>query len=310
MKTACIIQGNIRSNVNLVIYEMLKHFDWVILSTWEDENLISIQLHEKLIVLSNVKPIEAGYSNRNYQRFSTAEGIRKAYELNCDYILKWRTDMLPLKFNINDLINMVEFNPVRGLTRIVTCSFRCLTTIDDDYSTIPDLFAFGRIDMIKMLWDDSNFNYSKKFNIFSSNLIEQSIVTSTLSNLKGNYCPETELYNLFKVRINNFLVENFEHEFIIKNFFNLIDYKDIDIIWFSGNDNVFRLINTAPFPWWTQATWSGKKNVFKVHLLYPTTFFFNLYSKYRFIVLSKIENIRSRNKLNRYKKNNLIKVNL
>lgn len=286
---------------------MLRHFDYVILSTWKDENLISIQSHDKLIILTSEKPTVSGYSNRNYQRFTTAEGLRKAYELNCDYVLKWRTDMLPLKLDINDLILKAEFNSIRGLSRIVTCSYRCLTVTDDAYSSIPDFFAFGRIDMIKMLWDDSNFNYSKKFNTLGSFLTEESVLTSTLSNVEGFYCAETELYNFFKFRLNNYLNDTYEHEFIIKNFFYLIDNNDIEIVWFSGHENLFRLINTVPFPWWSKSIWLGKKNVIKMNKNYPTSFLFNLYSKCRFIVLSKIENIRSKKKLNRYKYNNQYK---
>ncbi|MBY0245773.1 MAG: WavE lipopolysaccharide synthesis family protein [Sphingobacteriaceae bacterium] len=308
-KTTCVIQGNIRLNANLVIQEMLKHFDWVILSTWQGEDLSSINAHEKLIILENEKPIVPGYSHRNYQRYTTAQGLRKAKELHSDYVLKWRTDMLPLKLNVNDLISKSQYKPMNGLSRIVTCVFRCMTIEQDDFSSIPDLFAFGHIDMMEMLWGDDYFDYSSQFNIPTSKLTEVAVLAATQGNVMGYYCSETELYCLFKDKLNTQLGVNFQHEYLLKNFFYLFNHADLDILWFGHKTGRYRSIFVYGYPWWSRAQWLGKQKIIKSPITF-SVFYSSLKIKQiriiNFLFYLKTNFIQSL-KYNTYvKKNNLV----
>ncbi len=84
---------------------MIKHFDYVILSTWMGEE--SKVTFDKVEVLYNSYPEAPGISHRNYQRLSSANGLRLAKSLGAEYVLKWRTDLLPTSFDLNYLLKKV-----------------------------------------------------------------------------------------------------------------------------------------------------------------------------------------------------------
>ncbi len=93
IKTACVIQGNIRNGADLVLHEMAHHFDRVIISTWTSEK-DRVPAGDYELILSD-PPEHTGLINRNLQRVSSAAGLACARELGCDFVLKWRPDLLP-----------------------------------------------------------------------------------------------------------------------------------------------------------------------------------------------------------------------
>lgn len=254
MKTACVIQGNLRDGFELVLHEMQKHFDIVIISTWEEESK-KIPDGDFITVLSK-KPEIAGYSNRNYQRYSTAKGIAKAKELGCDYVLKWRTDMLPTKLNIDQLIKWANVDLHDKLpSRIVTCTFRNLTVREDWFSSIPDLFAFGHIELMEMLWGDNEFDYSKMMNPPKQMIADEGDDWLLRNEISGYWCAESELYAIFKDRLQKKLNTKLSHETIAKNYMRLIDHHRLGIVWF-GPNHTFRSIYQAwQHPWWNERIW-------------------------------------------------------
>ncbi len=300
MISACVIQGNLRCDIDIIIRHFLSQFDYVILSTWTSDVSSSI-LSDKLVVVESTLPDEPGFSNRNYQRFSTSVGIKKARELNCDYILKWRSDMLPINFDIKQFLKLSNTNIPFGMTsRIVSCAFRNLTVDPDWFSSIPDFFAFGHIDMMELLWGDENFDFSLKYN--TPKELKNSLDWERFSNnIVTNYCAETELYAIFKDRIQKKTKKNLSHNEIIKTYFSLINHKELSIIWF-GPYGTFRPIVSIYFPWWKVETWNGQKKVKVIKAGYPTSLCWRFLSKYVFLVLAKIDSFKQSYFFNNYKK--------
>jgi hypothetical protein len=271
MKTACIIQGDIRVETDLVISEMLNHFDIVILSTWIGEK-IKIKHNINVVMLFNDKPVASGITNRNYQRFSTARGLEKAKALNCDYVLKWRTDMLPTNLNVQQLIQWSAFDLQNKMpSRLVTSSFRNLTVYEDWFSSVPDLFTFGHIDMMHLLWGDFDFDYSKDMNIPIQMIIDEGREWTLKNNAGYVYCAETELYAIFKNRLQNLLNTNVKHREIVINYFRLFNHKKLEIIWFDRKNGYRSIFQSLQVPWWSEKDW---KNGFskKTHFGYRKSF--------------------------------------
>lgn len=304
MIVGCIIQGDIRENFNLVCNEIAKHFDVVIVSTWESE-ILKIQKKEHIHYIFSKPPKEFGYSNRNLQRISTSKGIKLAKQLNCNYVLKWRTDMLPLKLDVGKLVEYSNFNPDNYFkSRIVTCAFRNLTVKPDWFSSIPDLFSFGHIDFMELMWSETYHDYSKKINYPIAMIDEVGSDWLNDSNIIGNYCAETELYAFFKSRIIEKTNNIVDHETLAKNYFYLINHKDLDIIWF-GNNRTFRPILSLYYPWWTRETWLGVNKVKVLSYGYPANYFSKILLKIRIPFLTYLSNLQQKYKLKLYLKKNL-----
>ena len=304
MKIGCIIQGDIRENFDFVCREIIKHFDIIIVSTWVSE-IDKVKKIDNIHYIFNELPEQFGFSNRNLQRLSTSKGIDLARQLNCDYVLKWRTDMLPLKLDVNKLLTMSNFNlPNQIKSRIVTCAFRNLTVSPDWFSSIPDLFSFGHIDMMELLWSDDNIDYSKNFNFPKLMQLEVGSAWLMDKNIIGNYCAETELYAVFKDRMSDKLNRKLTHENIIKEFFYLFNHEDLGILWF-GKNKSFRPILALYYPWWTIKTWMGKKNVEVISYGYPASFYSRILMKIIVPILTYTSNIKQKSQLVRYLKNNI-----
>ena len=257
MKIGLIIQGDMRRGSEFVLREIPKLFDYTVLSTWQaDESKIPTGTFATII---NDPPKEAGLSHRNYQRFSTARGLEAARDAGCDYVLKWRTDMLPTKLDVEKLIEWANFSVPPGVTsRIVMPAFRNLTVEPDWFSSIPDLFAFGHIDMMEMLWGDDGFDYHEPFNIPKMMRKDLNFNPDMTNNISEFYCAETELYALFKQRLQMNLGLQLSHVDICKSYFRLFNERQLKIFWF-GPHAGFRSIQKAwEHPWWTEKTWKNQ----------------------------------------------------
>ena len=264
MKTACIIQGNIRNGFELVLKEMQKHFDVVIVSTWEDEN--EKVPNGSFIKIFHLKPEVAGYSHRNFQRYSTVRGIEKAKELGCEYVFKCRTDILFTKLNVSQLIKWANYDVPNGLkSRVVTCAYRNLTVYEDWFSSIPDLFAFGHIETMELLWGDDGFDYNKMMNPPQQMLLDEGAEWMNEKDAGGMWCAESELYAIFKDRLQKKLNLQLTHEIIAKNYMQLFDHNKLGIVWF-GENNKFRPIFQAwEHPWWSEKNWKEQDEIIYVN---------------------------------------------
>ncbi len=246
---------------------MQNNFDVTILSTWEDEKG-KVENLNGLEIVWNIPPPVPGFSHRNYQRLSTASALKRAAELNCTHVLKWRTDMIPTKIDINKLIEWANFDVPEGFpSRIVTCAYRNYTVSNDWFSSIPDLFAFGDINMMQLLWGDNGFNYSLERNMPKQMIIETGDQWVS-DDITGNiWCAESELYAIFKDRLQHKTNKVLTHDVIAKKYMRLVDHNKLGIIWFGKNG--FRPIFQAwEHQWWTEDIWRRDKNPKKGNYAY------------------------------------------
>jgi hypothetical protein len=267
VKLGCVVQGDIRRGTAIVLDFMRKHFDVLILSTWRNSQATIPTGNFHLLELD--PPLNPGVTHRNYQRYGVSRGVELARSLGCTHILKWRTDLLPIGLETSKLLAQSRRDLQAGLSdRIVTCAFRNLTVVPDDFSSIPDLFAFGSIDMIEMLWGDHGFDYSADYNV--TTCMKNSLPADILAKVSGvNYCAESELYAHFKCRLQSHLNCSLTHPEIVLNHFTLIDDSEMQICWFNNKAPGFRSINQAyHLPWWTRRAFeSGKYSI--IQMGYP-----------------------------------------
>lgn len=254
-RVAAVVQGNIRRGTAEILRFLVDRVDIVILSTWEGELLEGV-VPPGVEVITNSKPPAPGYSHRNYQRASTAAGIRRAEQLGATHVLKWRTDMLPTKLNIGRLLSWSAEDVPEGLdSRYVTCAFRNLTVIEDWFSSIPDLFGFASIMVMKLVWGDEGFDYSADFNVPQA--MSEAVGNEWISagDVGGGYCAESELYAIFKDRLQGRVGRQLNHCMIAKNYMRLFDHNRLGICWFDQNGGFRSITQAIEHPWWTEFCW-------------------------------------------------------
>lgn len=257
IRTCAVVQGNIRHGANDVLTCLARKFDIVILSTWDDEPPEKIP-RGGWEVLLNPKPPATGHSHRNFQRLSSAAGLRRAAELGATHVLKWRTDMLPTRLDVAQLLAWSNEKVPAGLaSRLVTCAFRNLTVRQDWFSTIPDLFAFADIGLMQLLWGDDGFDYTRSMNVPDEMAHETGLDWMERPDAAGLYCAEAELYAIFKSRLQRRLGLPLTHADIAKRYMRLVDHRRLGICWF-GAPGQFRSITQAlQHPWWTERIWES-----------------------------------------------------
>jgi hypothetical protein len=262
VKTCAVVQGNIRNGTAEVLHCLSGLFDEVVLSTWEGEPVEPLA-RGRWTVVQSPKPDVPGYNHRNFQRLSTATGIRYAETVEATHVLKWRTDMLPTRLDVSQLLAWSAERVPQGLdSRVVTCAFRNLSVRQDWFSSIPDLFAFASIDVMRLLWDDTGFDYNQPMNVPAGMEKEHGSEWMTSHpDVATLYCPESELYALFKARLQVATGRPWTHQEIAKDCMHLIDHMRLGICWF-GSAGQYRSISQAlQFPWWTERTWQNGKPV-------------------------------------------------
>jgi hypothetical protein len=255
MKIGCVIQGDIRRGVDFVLQELVPKFDYTVLSTWESErNKVPLGNFD---VLYNSRPVNHGLTNRNLQRLSSARGINAARHEKCDYVLKWRTDMLPTRLDVDQLIHWANSNIPHGMkSRLVCPAFRNLSVEPDWFSSIPDLFSFGHIESMELLWGDVDFDYMQPINIPTLMLQELGSFQFEKSELERLYCPESELYAILRSRLEARSQLKLDHCKICKNFMRLFDHQVLNIYWFDRLSGFRSIYQAWEHPWWTESIWA------------------------------------------------------
>lgn len=177
----------------------------VILSTWENENAKQLARIKDLgveVVLS--KPVEGGCANINKQIVTTQNGLRRAKELGCKYVLKTRTDQRFYAPNIIEfLFNISRQFPLEKRvselkSRLIALSFN---SFKNRLYGVSDMFLFGDIDDVIQYWDIPKDSYKPNtegktsFEIFKSECVEtficrhflESLNIQTSDNLEDTY---------------------------------------------------------------------------------------------------------------------------
>lgn len=265
MKLVCIIQGDIRVPLKPIIDELSKQFDIIVVSTWNDNEVLCPIGDYELIL--NEKPAVSGVTNRNLQRYTTARGLELLADRDCTHVLKWRTDMLPTRLDVNDLLRLCHLGSGNELGgRIVTGSFRHLSVTPDWFSSFSDLYSFSRMEGARLLWSDIAFSYELEFNMPDRMRQELNICRGSRPDtiiycdkefsLRGIYVYDThtELYAIFKDRIEKKYNANLTHTEIIGKYFTLINDDHLGICWFNASKKVpFRPIRQGfNINWWKE----------------------------------------------------------
>ena len=267
IRIGCIVQGDLRVPVEPILLELRKYCDVLILSTWEDQRNL-IPPGSGLSVLVNAKPAEHGLSNRNLQRLSTAAGLALAEAEGCTHVLKWRTDMLPTCIRREDLLQWAGERPVTGLPgRIVMSAFRNLSADPDWLSSFPDLFAFGEIAAMKLLWSDEGFDYTRDHNL-PPRMVDECqwcpvspgrvrLGGGEPEEIRDTYNAHVECYALFKDRLERTTGRTWCHGEVARDALRLIDHHRLGICWLkmTGRIPYRSIMQAALLPWWTEAAW-------------------------------------------------------
>lgn len=256
MKIGCVIQGDIRRGTAEALKFLLKKVDYVVLSTWKsDEDKLPAGDYARIL---NQFPAKKGVTNRNYQRYTAARGMEMARQEGCDFVLKWRTDMIPLGLDVDRLVEMVNENaPSNAKSRILMPAFRNLTISQDWFSTIPDLFSFGHIDEMDKLWSDHDFDYEKEMNFPQRMLDEMGAELKIQRKIEEIYCAEAELYAIYKSRIlKEFPQINVTHRDLLKGRMRLFDHRRLNIVWFDNFGSYRSITQAWEHPWWTEKIWA------------------------------------------------------
>ncbi len=201
-KTAVIMQGPLYTDYDFTYETLLIYMKTflsnnanvvIILSTWNTENAGQIAKIKKLgvdVVLS--APVAGGAANINKQVITTKNGLQRAKELGCKYVLKTRTDQRLYAPNIIEFLFNVsrQFPLDTDVTelkeRLIALSFN---SFKNRLYGVSDMFLFGRIEDVMRYWDipedayTPDTNGKSRFDIFKSECVETFICRRFLESL-------------------------------------------------------------------------------------------------------------------------------
>ena len=236
-----VIQGPIKKEDDFTV-ETIKIYkkifnngEKIILSTWnnEDKSIIDDIKNNGIYVVQSQTPTECGRGNINFQIISTQNGIKKAEELGCQYVLRTRTDQRMYAANISRyLINLLKLFPVNNEklnSRIIALSFNSFIY---RFYGVSDMFQFGNIQDIKKYWNIPLYKFDPK--------ILQNISFS--ENFK-KYCAETYIVTNFLRNIDKKPIFTIEDSLsTYRDIFLFIDKEQIDFYWpkYTNKDSRWR----------------------------------------------------------------------
>lgn len=239
-KIAIVIQGPLilESDFTLETIKLYrKNFpeNILILSTWDDADPKTIGKIKDLgieIILAN-KPDNAGISNVNYQIVSSSNGVNRARELNCSYILKSRSDQrIYSNQAVRFCYSAIKQFPLLGksdqLERIIAFD---LNTFKYRPYSISDMINFGNTNDMTKYWCIELDNRSKDSLVSTTSLMDWSkekyaevyFVSSFLRNIKRE--------------IKWTLSDSWE---VMKDHFCILNSSDIDLFWFKYSQREFK----------------------------------------------------------------------
>ena len=245
---------------------MARLFPLVLVSTWKSEaGKLPPGRYET--VLSDPPPAP-GIGNRYFQRVGMAAGLRAARQLGCTHIMRWRTDLLPTRLDLGDLLCRSNRDVPPGLTsRIVLSAWRNLEVAPDWFSSLPDLFMFSDLVAMERLWGTEGLDFNQPVNFPPEMVRELGLTWNVAANqltfrgrsyqLNEVFDAHIEFYAWFRSRLQRDLGASLNHTAIALNTLSLIDHRRLGICWFKDSPELqFRpIINAVSFPWWTERHW-------------------------------------------------------
>lgn len=225
-----IVQGPIRHEYSFTLQTIkmyLSNFPSspIILSTWNDENIIVFQSlasqNSNLHIITQEKPKNPGISNINLQISSTMAGLEKLQILNCRYAVKTRTDQCMF-----DPLALVKLKNSYNLNfkdaRILVLSLGSF--LFRPYGP-SDFFQFGLLETLSEFW-----SVVHDYRLSTSGFVFRD--TSTLREFAKNEMCEVYLttsYLRSKGEILDFSLRN--SLLMYKKYFHIIDPPLIDLVW-------------------------------------------------------------------------------
>jgi hypothetical protein len=114
---------------------------------------------------------------------------------------------------------------------------------------------------MEMLWGDDEFDYSKMMNPPKQMITDEGDAWLLRDDIGGYWCAESELYAIFKDRLQKNLKTKLSHEKIAKQYMRLIDHHRLGIVWFGPNHTFRSILQAWEHPWWSESTWLGRKKI-------------------------------------------------
>lgn len=243
-KCAIVIQGPILIENDFTIetaklYKNMYPKQSIIVSTWKDADLNSIKKLKDLNVevVLNDPPKTTGLGNINYQILSTMGGINRAKELNCEYILKTRTDQrIGMPGFLNYFLCLLDLYPISN--NKCTAKKRLVVTpgIVGGIMFIPymlsDFLYFGTIEDVSRLFnmelDPLNMTRSER-DIWTSKLI----TNSTVYNYYKKTAPELRIIKNYIENYTDIDPDGSVKSYwkFVKEYAITLGMQDIDLYW-------------------------------------------------------------------------------
>jgi hypothetical protein len=81
------------------------------------------------------------------------------------------------------------------------------------------------------------------------------------ADVSGYWCAESELYAIFKDRLQKKLDIKLTHKEIAKNYMRLFEHDKLSIVWFGENGKFRPIFQAWQHPWWSESIWMGEKQI-------------------------------------------------
>jgi hypothetical protein len=208
-----VITGLLQDNYVNEMIESYKNIKNKIVSTWNDQDTILIEKlkNNGFIVLTNDYP--SNKTSANVQALACYNGLKKAKELNFNYVIRIRTDMI-----VSDINKFIEIYLELMKDKLV--SLYCHNNNSGLY--IDDFFIGGLIDKMILFYnlqqESTNTRFPEKF-------LQEKYMNTT--NVTIEKLREFFVFSIEKLYQNNISVKNLKYPErhsgdMIKYFYNLL----------------------------------------------------------------------------------------
>lgn len=222
-KIGVVLQGPLKKEDDFTYYTVLNYMkvlsaEYIVISTWEDENHDYVKKIENLgvKVILNKKPEKPGFGNINLQIRSTRKGLEYLKKIGCEYVAKTRTDTRIEKGNAYNFLSILlgTFKLSKNINnqknRIILIDFD--TKLGRPFN-MSDIFQFGNLDDLINIWsieEDERENtfstdimYTEK-ELFDLEIAENYIMKRFLFKLGIAY--EYDLESYYKLLAERFII--------------------------------------------------------------------------------------------------------
>ena len=233
---AIVMQGPLCKKDNMTVnsikfYKKIYPLAKIIVSTWNDESEEDIIDLVKLgaTVVQSEKPNCSGIMNVNYQLKTSLAGVKKAYEMGCEFAVKTRTDQHICKpFIFDSMISAIKLFPGgnRQKGRIATLGV-CSGGMFIPYHTCDFLYLGYTEDLLNL--------FSAPFDCrdYNKMLPNQDLNRSRRENSEKMYPPEIYILKHYCIEFLKLSGEDTvkEHWNVTKNYLICYGMNDVDLMW-------------------------------------------------------------------------------